>query len=77
MIGFQGPTALAEAQLAFEAFAFDLINLSRHSFSQGELKGGNNYKNFPFPIWNQLFGILDWDFGLGLRFNSRIGLVLK
>ena len=75
MIGFQGPTVLAKAQPAFEAFAFDLINLSRHS--QGELKGGNKYKNFPFPIRNQFFGILDWDFGLGLRFNSKIGLMLK
>ena len=52
--------------MAFEAYAFDLINLSRQSFSQGELKGGSNCKNSPFQIWIQLFGIWDWDFRLGI-----------
>ena len=29
--GFQGPSAPAKAQPAFEAYAFDLLNLSRQS----------------------------------------------
>ena len=32
MKGFQGPSAPAKAQPAFEAYAFDLTNLYRHSF---------------------------------------------
>ena len=40
---FQGPLAPAKAQPAFEAYAFNLINLSRQSFSQGELEGGRNW----------------------------------
>ena len=43
MKGFQGPSAPAKAQPAFEAYEFDLINLSRQSFNQGELKGGRNW----------------------------------
>ena len=41
--GFQGLTAPAKAQPAFEAHTVDLINLSRQIFSQGELMGGRNY----------------------------------
>ena len=40
---FQGPSAPAKAQPAFEAYAFNLIKLSRQSFSQGELEGGRNW----------------------------------
>ena len=40
--GFWGPSAPAKAQPAFEANAFDLINVSRQSFSQGELNRGSN-----------------------------------
>ena len=40
--GFQGPSAPAKAQPAFESNAFDLINVSRQSFSQGELNRGSN-----------------------------------
>ena len=42
--GFQGPSAPANAPPVFEAFAFDLKNLCRHSFSQGKLEGGRNLK---------------------------------
>ena len=40
--GFRGPSAPAKAQLAFEANVFDLINVSRQSFSQGEVNRGSN-----------------------------------
>ena len=35
-----GSLSTCQAQPAFEADATDLINLYRHSFSQGELEGG-------------------------------------
>ena len=38
MKAFQGPSAPAKAQPAFEANAFDLIILSRLSFSKEKLK---------------------------------------
>ena len=40
--GFRGPSAPAKAKPAFEANFFDLINVSRQSFSQGELNRGSN-----------------------------------
>ena len=37
-----GPISTCQAQPAFEAYAFDLINLCRYSFHQGELEGERN-----------------------------------
>ena len=47
---FQGPSAPVKAQPVFEAYALDIINLSRQSFTQGEVEGGSNsLKGFQGP----------------------------
>ena len=52
-----GPISTCKAQPAFEAYAFDFVNLDIQSFSQGELGGGSS---LPIPAHPRSKGIIEF-----------------
>ena len=52
-----GPISTCKAQMAFEAYAFDFVNLDIQSFSQGELGGGSS---LPIPAHPRSKGIIEF-----------------